>query len=102
MPNYKIVKSDNANVTSHNSRELKRRIGSTNPVYKEFSSGVYNFCDKTGRVCFQVKYGFRNPKDADAKVVDVLKPVMVKGQKPTKKKQGYVPRIKGETIRTKS
>ena len=54
MAKYKIVKGNNPKVTSNNSRELKRRI--KNPQYREYTDGVYNFCNKAGKVCFKVEY----------------------------------------------
>ncbi len=53
---YLIRSTERPDVTSRNSRELKRRIKSSKPAYKKYSAGIYDYVDKEGKICFKVEY----------------------------------------------
>jgi hypothetical protein len=94
---YKIVKQGDSSVTSTNATELKRRIASSRSEFRKFTIGTYSFQDKTGNICFEVKYSFRNPGDADKINVSDALPVKGSAAKGVVSKPGkrYIPRIIG-------
>ena len=53
---YLIVKGNDSTVTSRNSRELKRKIKSSKPMYKKYTVGNYYFMNKESKICFVIKY----------------------------------------------
>jgi len=54
--NFNFVKAEDTSITSHNSRELKRRIKSTDRKFKSYTDGIYQVFNRKGKYCFSVEY----------------------------------------------